>query len=93
MKCSRKGCKNEADFSTNFGILPCKEHQKTESSPFRKRYQFANIGKLDRIQRQRDRHSKDLLQPYEKNKPNKDFFKAFPDLVDTYNVRKELEYD
>ncbi len=75
-----------------FGVLPCTFHQKTDVriSTGRK-CEFANIGKLHRIQKERDGHGKDLLQPYVGNKANKEFFQAYPEQVDNYQVRSELE--
>lgn len=93
MKCIRQGCKNNADISIQYGILPCKIHQQKESvrPKVRGRYDVATVTRLHRIQAQRDRHNKDLLQPYEKNKPNIEYFKAYPKDVEKYEVEKELK--
>ena len=92
MKCIRKGCKNEAVVHQTFGLLPCPECQKKDGSiSSGRKFEFANISKLHRVQEQRDNHGADLLQPYEGNKPNVDFFKNYPDKVDDYGVRAELE--
>ena len=91
MKCSRKNCPNKAEFSNTYGVLPCHAHQKAESQPIVRRYQFANIGKLDRIQRERDGHIGDLEQPYINNKANPKFFKIYPEKVKDFGVEKELK--
>ena len=91
MRCIRKNCKNEAVYHQTFGLLPCPECQKTDGSiPAGRKFQFANISKLHRIQEQRDEFGKDLLQPYEGNRANVDFFKANPDRVEEYGVAEEL---
>ena len=95
MKCIRKDCKNNADISIQYGVLPCKVHQQEESSghKVRGRYDVANVAKLHRIQAQRDHHGADMLQPYDKGRANPDYFKNYPDQVDDLGVRKELEHD
>ena len=72
--------------------MPCLSCQAKDADikPHRK-FEFANLSKLDRVQVQRDQHEGDLLQPYEGNKPNLDFFKVYPELVKDYGVEKELE--
>jgi len=92
MKCIRKGCNNEAIIDRTFGVLPCKECQRKDSRIHScAKFQFANLSQSDRVQTQRDHHGKDLLQPYIKGKANPDFFKAYPEMVESYGVRKELE--
>ena len=90
MKCPRKGCSNEAQISRSFGVLPCRQCQLGDGERTRRRYQFATINQLHRVQAQRDHHGEDLLQPYKEGKPNLDFFKAYPDRVVDYGVEKEL---
>ncbi len=92
MKCTRKGCKNEANSSSVYGILPCDECQQGDSG-FKvvKSPRIYSLSRFHRTQKEQDHHGRDILQPYFSGKPNKDFFKANPDLVDTYDVRKELE--
>ena len=91
MRCIRKNCKNEAEIHSTFGVIPCKAHQReNETFSPRRKFQFANIGKLHRIQAQRDHHGQDLEQPYIGNKVNKSFFQLYPDRVEEYNVREEL---
>ena len=75
-----------------FGILPCVECQKkdeqvaTYQSP-----EFYSINRMGRVQRQRDLHSGDMIQPFEKNKANPDYFKKYPEQIDQYGVREELK--
>ena len=93
MRCIRKNCKNYAEIHLLYGTIPCEacRQEKDGSIPSRRKFQFANIGKLHRVQAQRDAHLADLLQPFEGNRPNVDFFKNYPDKVDDYQVRGELE--
>jgi len=53
--------------------------------------EFYSIDKLHRVQKQRDKHGGDMLQPYIKGKPNKDFFQRYPERAKQYNAVKELE--
>ena len=91
MRCIRNECKNEAINHSTYGILPCKKHQQSDARIPKRKFEFASVRKLHRVQEQRDNHGADLLQPYEGNKPNVDFFKNYPDKVDDYGVRAELE--
>ena len=70
-------------------IIPCSSCQKKDTV-IRGGYQVSHINKLHRIQGQRDSHGKDLLQPYDGRTPNKDFFTAYPDKIDSYGVRDQL---
>lgn len=56
------------------------------ASPLRRKYEFASINRSNRVQKERDHHSKDMLQPYEKDKPNVDFFKAYPERIKDYGL-------
>lgn len=89
--CPRKNCKNKAIIHPTFGVLPCQYHQDSDRKIPKRKFEFASISKSNRIQKERDSNSKDLLQPYEGNKASVDFFKAFPNEVDNYGVRTELE--
>jgi len=56
---------------------------------------ISNIGILNEQKRQwqRDKHAKDIIQPYMKNKPNPDFVKAYkdqPELLNQYFTKDEL---
>ena len=93
MRCIRKDCKNNAEIHPLYGTIPCQtcRQKKDGSIPKGRKFQFASIGKLHRIQAQRDDHGKDILQPYTgDNKPNKEFFQAYPDRVKDYDVQEEL---
>src|SRR3990167_8911461 len=90
-KCPRTKCHEKAIIHPTYNILPCQKCQRNDVriSSGRK-CEFANIGKLHRIQEQRDLAGADLLQPYEGGKANVDFFKNYPDRVEDYGVRAEL---
>src|SRR3990172_3050286 len=92
IRCIRANCKNYAEIHPLYGTIPCEtcRQKKDGSIPAGRKFQFANIGKLHRIQEQRDEFGKDLLQPYEGNRANVDFFKANPDRVEEYGVAEEL---
>lgn len=92
MKCPRSGCNNDIEPDPIFGVLPCNECQAKDSGVnTRSRFQFAKISKLHRVQDQRDKHGADLLQPYDGNKINPDFFRVYPEQTDQYEgAREEL---
>ena len=87
MKCPRKNCNGKAEISRVYGVLPCRACQKKDERHrlFRK-YEFATISRSNRVQEQRDRHSKDLIQPYDRGKPNVEFFKAYPERAREYGL-------
>ena len=90
-KCPRITCKNEAIIDSVFGVLPCVSCQKKDEAwSLKKLPEFYSLNRMSRVQRQRDLHEKDMLQPFEKNKANPDYFKAYPNQVDQYGVREEL---
>jgi len=87
-------CKNEeAIIHPTYGVVQGKKcNQQTDNNISTKRkFEFANISKSNRIQKQRDDFAQDMEQPYKGNKPNKAFFQLYPDKVDDYGVAKELE--
>lgn len=90
--CPRTGCSNLANVSPLYGVLPCGTCQELDSTGkiAHRKFEFASVSKLHRIQGARDDHGKDTLQPYDGNKPNPDFFKAYPDRVKEYGVAGEL---
>ena len=90
MKCIRTNCKNEAINHPTFGILPCQSCQTSANRIPKRKFEFASVRKLHRVQEQRDNHGQDIVQPYIGNKANPDFFKQYPDRVDDYGVREEL---
>jgi len=75
-----------------YGILPCKEvcQNKDKKVKLYRKFYIASLSKLDRVQRQRDTNGKDILQPYDGNKINRDFFVAYPEQVKNYKAEKEL---
>ena len=90
--CPRINCKNYAEVHPLYGILPCKICQQVRYGRIPKRkFEFASVRKLHRIQAQRDAHSGDLLQPYEGGKANPAYFKQHPGQVEDYGVGRELE--
>ena len=92
MNCPRTGCKNEAVVDKVLGVLPCLQCQKADSLPInRANPEFVSLSKSDRIQHQRDYGAKDLLQPFEGNKPNPEFARAYPKLVKNYYTKEELK--
>lgn len=92
IKCPRKGCKNKATLHPTFGVLPCDiclakdALQKTEDLP-----QFATISQGERVRTQRDKNAKDILQPFNGNKINPEFAKAYPNRVKDYYSEDQLE--
>jgi hypothetical protein len=46
---------------------------------------------MSRAQRQRDKHGKDLIQPYDRNRPNPEFIKAYPQKSKQYFTKEELK--
>jgi len=92
MKCPRSNCNNEAINHPIFGIIPCQACTDNDIKVrLNTKFEFSSLNKQDRVQTQRDHHKKDLLQPYEQGKANKEFFEAYPERVETYKVQKELE--
>jgi len=91
--CPRTSCKNKAIIHRQFGVLPCQPHQNSDTKISQTRKgQFATISQSNRVQEQRDLGGGDLVQPYDKGKANVDFFKLYPDRIDDYGVRQELEH-
>ena len=92
MNCPRKKCKNKAEISKVYGVLPCSSCQEKDSSLRIVRPTEAySLAKSYRIQQARDVHAKDAVQPFMSNKPNPDFFKIHPDQIGKYGVRDELK--
>ena len=84
-------CKvNNAVIDPSYGVIHCTDCQQREHHA-NKSPEFYSISKIHRIQAMRDNMGKDLLQPYISNKPNKEFFEAFPDQASEYGVTSELE--
>lgn len=91
MKCPRKNCDNPAIESRTLGILPCTKCQTEDGNTNFICPDILHLGRSHRIQEQRDKHAKDILQPYQGKGVNEDFFRAYPDKVKTYGVKRELE--
>lgn len=92
-KCPRCG-EHPAVIDRSFGVLPCKQCQKEdEEHTLHDKPEFWNISKHNRIQRQRDTHAKDMLQPFEDGKgtPNRDFVEAYPDKREDYFTDESLK--
>jgi len=91
MQCPRK-CKNKAIIDRVYGVLPCEKCQTKDSkTKIVRPTEGYSVAKSHRVQRARDYHAKDAVQPYLSNKPNPDYFKIHPNQIDKYGVRKELE--
>ena len=89
--CPRTHCENKATIDKTYGILPCQSCQdKDAGTSIRKSPEFYTISRSNRVQEQRDNHGADLVQPYDGDKPNIDFFKQYPEQVKNYGVEKEL---
>lgn len=91
MKCPRSYCKNKATYDPTYGVLPCQDCQEKDVLKRTGRPDVVGLNKLHRIQHQRDKGGKDLLQPYNGNKVNPEFFKAYPEKVKDYGVEAELK--
>lgn len=91
MKCPRKNCNEKANEHAVFGILPCDRCQKRDAKlNLKRKYQYAHVGRLHRIQEQWDHHGKDILPAFIGNKPSRDFAKAYPERAEQYYKKKEL---
>jgi hypothetical protein len=90
--CPRKDCQNTATLHPVYGVIPCKDCQKTDSkiTLSGKAPEFYSLSKQDRFQRQRDEHYKDVIQPWDGTRPNKEFVEAYPQYRDEYFNSEEL---
>lgn len=92
MKCPKKDCNNKAVIHNIFGVMPCKSCQKQDSKVSTTTgIEMIPISRLHRIQSQRDKGNKDMIQPYDGNKMNPEFAKAYPKLAPDYFSKKELK--
>jgi len=77
------------------GILPGLNCQKSDDELDKiETPEFYNLSKIHRIQKQRDEHGKDLIQPYalgKDSKVNPDFAKAYPNEVKNYFDKEQLK--
>jgi len=90
-KCPR--CQKEpATIHPFYGVLPGVKCQAKDAKGVRvmRGPEFYAHTKAYRIQSQRDRFAKDLLQPYEGKGPSRDFVKAYPDKATDYFKKDEL---
>ena len=90
MKCIRRDCLNDAEIHPVYGVIPCSDCQSKDSTTGTQ-LRYNSINHLDRIQRQRDNHSKDMIQPFTSGKINKDFADAYPELAEDYYTKEELQ--
>jgi len=94
IKCPRCN-KEKAIFDTILGILPCEFCQaKDDELDKIETPEFYTLTKAGRIQKQRDEHGKDILQPYalgKDSKPNLDFLKAYPNKAKDYFKEEQLK--
>ena len=88
-KCPACGL-NDAIIDSTLGVVHCLSCQ-AKDVRITKSPEFYSLAKKDRVQRIRDEHSADLVQPFSGTKPNPDFFKLYPDKIKEYNVGKDLE--
>ena len=86
--------KRKATEHRKFGILPCQSCQMKDSKiSVKAKPEFYTATQTGRIVQQRDEFAKDILQPFEgkNHKPNRDFVEAYPDIVDDYFEKGDLE--
>lgn len=86
VKCPRCN-KGKANIHRIYGVLYCDKCQDADSKLVSLKHppEFATIAQSNRITTDRDHHSKDTIQPWDKDgKPNVDFIKNYPDKVGDY---------
>jgi len=87
MNCPR--CKTaEARKHQIYGVMPCLECQNKDVDPGYSPSEDIPISRLDRIQQQRDHSGADMIQPYADGKPNREFFKHYPEMMPSYKLSK-----
>ena len=95
MNCPRIDCKNKAIHDSVLGVLPCESCQLKDNELDKiETPEFYNLDKIHRIQKQRDEHGKDILQPYalgKESKVNPDFAKVYPNEVKNYFNKEQLK--
>jgi len=91
-KCPRCN-KGNAITHNIYGILPCESCQaEDEKNHLQTQPEFYSISKHNRVTEQRDKHAKDILQPFEKRgEASPDFAKAYPTKVDDYYTKDQLK--
>lgn len=90
--CPRDDCENEAIVDNYYGILPCRSCQSEDTNLAinLKTPEFYNQTKKDRITSDRDKHGKDIIQPWVGKEPNPEFVKAYPHMAKDYFSDEEL---
>lgn len=92
MECPRRKCYEKAELNKVYGVLPCLKCQTKDSEiVLHGKPESYSLAKSHRIQQARDRHAKDIVQPYMSGKANPDYFKIHPDQIGKHGVRKELK--
>ena len=93
MKCPH--CQiNNAEEHPTYGVLPCRDCQQAEaklSANIKPGHKFVPLTQQDRTQPQRDRYTKDILQPWVGGKINPDFARAYPKLAPNYYKATDLK--
>lgn len=91
-KCPR--ChKNQVNVDHELGVLPCDDCQKKDAATVNANLpEFVTLTKQERIVNQRDKHGKEILQPWTGKdwKPNRDFVKAYPKYAKQYFTKEQL---
>lgn len=93
-QCPREGCSNHARKHLSLGILPCLECQKEDrSTSLADQPEFATQTQTNRVQGERDKNAKDMLQPWigKDQTPSKDFVDAYPDKAEDYFSKDQLK--
>lgn len=87
------GCHaNPATRDPILGVLPCIDCQKKQNrQSIKNNPYYISLSRKERIEKQQEEYMEDILQPWDiDGKPNKDFVKAYPDLVSDYFSPDEL---
>jgi hypothetical protein len=85
--------KEAAILHPTLGVLPGKRCQArdTRVTANIRKPEFYAMTKQDRVNHQRDRNAKDILQPFDGTKPNREFAKAYPERAHDYFKPSELK--
>lgn len=83
--------KSKAEQHPVYGVIHCK-NCRAKDAKIKEHPEFYTMSMQDRIQGQRDRHLKDIMQPWdEKGSANPDFAKAYGKEAEDYLDKEELE--
>jgi len=90
MKCPR--ChESKVEYHPSFGVIPCKNCRQKDVK-IKEHPEFSTLSMQERITKQREKHEKDLLQPWGENqKINPDYAKAYPEESEETFSKDELE--